>query len=267
MQGCGRLKDKIALVTGAAAGFGAASACRFAVEGAKVVCADLDLARAEDVVAQIKQNGGTALALEVDVASAQANAAMVEATHDRFGRIDVLFANAGIAGAGTAIDVTEESWAMVLDVNLKSVWLAVKYALPGMVEQGSGSVIATASVGGLVGLRGVLPYAAAKGGVIAMTKQLAYDFSSQGIRFNALCPGTVHTGLVEKTYRERLRLEGSTNLDHDVAAGLAEMTTRYPAGRLGEVDDIASAAVFLASDESSWITGTAMTVDGGYTAV
>ena len=267
MQGTGRLNNKVALVTGAGAGFGAASARRFAAEGAKVVCADLDPSRAEEVAAQIEQDGGLALALEVDVASTRANAAMVEATHDRFGRIDVLFANAGIAGPGTALDITEETWARVLDVNLKSVWLAVKYALPGMIEQGSGSVIATASVGGLVGLRGVLPYAAAKGGVIAMTKQLAYDFSGQGIRFNAICPGTVRTALVEETYSERLRLAGSTDLERDVAEGLAAMTERYPAGRLGEVDDVASAAVFLASDESSWITGTALPVDGGYTAV
>ena len=262
-----RLVDKVAVVTGAGAGFGAQSARRFAAEGAKVVCADLDFARAEAVADEISQSGGVAVALMVEVASAQSNASMVEAAYSRFGRIDVLFANAGIAGAGTAIEVTEETWDRVLDVNLKSVWLAARSVLPGMIEQRSGSVIATASVGGLVGLRGVLPYAAAKGGVVAMIKQLAYDFSGQGIRFNAVCPGTVHTGLVEETYRERLRLGGSDNIDRDVAAGLMEMTSRYPAGRLGTVDDVASAALYLASDESSWVTGTAMVVDGGYTAV
>ena len=262
-----RLVGKVAVVTGAGAGFGAQSALRFAAEGAKVVCADRDFARAEAVADQITQSGGTARALMVEVSAAQSNASMVEAVHSQFGRIDVLFANAGIAGAGSAIDVTEENWDRVIDVNLKSVWLAVKYALPGMIEQGSGSVIATASVGGLVGLREVLPYAAAKGGVIAMIKQLAYDFSAKGIRFNAICPGTVHTGLVEETYRERLRLAGSDDIDRDVTAGLLQMTSRYPAGRLGSVDDVASAALFLASDEASWITGTAMVVDGGYTAV
>lgn len=263
----GRLAGKVAVVTGAGAGFGEAAATRFAAEGARVLCVDRDPDRAGSVAERITRDGGASVPFAADVASAHDNEAMVEAALRAYDRIDVVFANAGVAGPGSATNTTEDEWQTVVDVNLKSVWLAAKYALPTMIAQGSGSFVATASVGGLVGLKGVLPYAAAKGGVVAMVKQMGYDYSHHGIRFNAICPGTIRTQLVDETYRERLRRAGSTDLDRDVAAGLSEMTGRYPAGRLGDVQDVSSAALYLASDESAWVTGTAMPVDGGYTSV
>jgi NAD(P)-dependent dehydrogenase (short-subunit alcohol dehydrogenase family) len=265
--GTGRLAGKVAVITGAGSGLGRASALRFAEEGALVACVDLS----EDAVAvtadQIVGAGGQAVALGADVSVAADAERMTAATIRAFGRVDVVFANAGIPGAGNAMELEEEVWNRVIDVDLKGVWLSSKYALRDMVARGSGTIINTASTGGVVGIAGIFPYAAAKGGVVAMTKQLVADFGLRGVRANAICPGVVPTPLVTDTYEARARAGGSRDVEADARAALDEAAKKYPAGRLGRVEDVAALALFLASDESSWITGQAIAVDGGYTAV
>jgi NAD(P)-dependent dehydrogenase (short-subunit alcohol dehydrogenase family) len=184
-------------------------------------------------------------------------AAMATAVLADAGRVDVIFANAGIEGVGTAADLDEDSWTRVLDVDLKGVWLTSKFFLKSMVDNGGGSIVNTASIGGLVGVPGIFPYAAAKGGVIALTRQMAVDYAGAGVRVNSVCPGTVVTPLVERNWRAK---------DLDVAEQTARLADRHPLGRAGTPDDVAAAVLFLASDEASWITGQALTVDGGVTA-
>jgi NAD(P)-dependent dehydrogenase (short-subunit alcohol dehydrogenase family) len=263
----GRLAEKVALITGASSGLGRASALRFAAEGALVACVDLKEDVAAGTADEIVGAGGRAIALGADVSVAADAERMTAATIREFGRVDVVFANAGIAGSGNAMDLEEEVWDRVIDVDLKGVWLSSKYALRDMVARGSGTIVNTASVGGVVGIAGIFPYAAAKGGVVAMTKQVAADFGPRGVRANAICPGTVPTPLVTETYEARVRAGGSTDVEADARAGLDEAVKKYPVGRLGRVADVAELALFLASDESSWITGQAIAVDGGYTAV
>ena len=259
----GRLAGKVALITGAGSGLGRASALRFAEEGALVACVDLTEETAAVTADAIVGAGGRAVALRADVSVAKDAERMTADTITAFGRVDVVFANAGISGPGNAMDLEEGVWDRVIDVDLKGVWLSSKYALRDMVARGSGTIINTASIGGVVGVGGIFPYAAAKGGVIAMTRQLVVDFGSKGIRANAICPGAVPTALVTDTYEARVKASGSSNVEADARAALDEMAKKYPAGRLGRVEDIAALALFLASEESSWITGQAIAVAGG----
>ena len=263
----GRLAGKVALLTGAGSGFGEATALRFAEEGALVACVDLTENAAAVAAEKIVAAGGQAVALGADVSVAEDAERMTAATIREFGRVDVVFANAGISGPGNAMDLEEEVWDRVIDVDLKGVWLSSKYALRDMVARGSGTIINTASIGGVVGFGGIFPYAAAKGGVIAMTRQLVADFGSRGIRANAICPGTVPTPLVTETFMARVEASGSSNVEADARAALDERAKQYPAGRLGRVEDVAALALFLAGEESSWITGQAINVDGGFTAL
>ncbi|MEU1522501.1 SDR family NAD(P)-dependent oxidoreductase [Nocardia rhamnosiphila] len=262
MTTTGRLAGKIALVTGAGSGLGRASALRFAAEGAAVAVADLDPAAADSVTAEITAAGGHALPVTVDVTSDADSRRMIAATLGEFGCLDIVFANAGINGAGNAADTTEEEWDRVVAINLKGVWLTSKYALPHLIERRTGSIINQASMGGLIGLPGIFPYAAAKGGVIAMTKQMAVTYGPDNVRVNAICPGTIPTPLV---YRSRVE-RGAAEPDADQAALDADAAARFPLRRLGTPDDLASIAVFLASDEANWVTGGIYTVDGGRSA-
>lgn len=257
-----RLENKVAIVTGAASGIGEAAAKRFAAEGAKVLCADLSAGSLDTVVAAIVEQGGTAMAFEVDVTDREATEAMAAAAQRAYGDVDVLYANAGIAGVGSAISTEPAVWDRVIGVNLTGVWHCMRAVMPQMLGRG-GSIVNQASVGGLVGVQGIAPYAAAKAGVIGLTRQAAVEFGPEQIRVNAICPGTAPTPLVTETYEANA---GSGGDFDTIEEGLANATKKYPIGRLGTVDDIANLALFLASDESSWITGAVHIIDGGMTA-
>ncbi len=259
-----RLAGKVTVVTGAGSGLGRAAALRFAAEGARVGCADIDLDKAEAAAAEIAASGGQALAIQLDAASMADNDRMAKALIAAWGRIDVLYANAGIASVGSVTTVSEDEWDRVMAVHLKGTWLASRAIIPAMEAAGGGSIINQASIGALVGFSGIAAYAAAKGGIISLTRQAAIEYAHLGIRCNAVCPGTVPTALVKETYERRggLDLRNRMPLEQAMAAN----ATRYPLKRLGTAEDIANLAVFLASDESAWITGAVFPVDGGYTA-
>lgn len=241
----GRLEGKVCLITGAGSGIGRATALLFAREGARVFAADLDLGTAE----------ATGLdALQVDVTSEASVAAMVESVRESAGRLDVLFNNAGIAGVGSVTDTSLELWERVFAVNARGVFLCCKHAAPLMVEQGSGSIINMSSVIAEIGLGNRASYAASKGAVLALTRSIQVDLAASGVRVNALLPGTVHTPFVERYLRESYP---------SIEEGLAEISKRQITGTLLEPEDVAAAALFLASDESRFCLGTGLFVDGG----
>lgn len=245
-----RLDTKVAIVTGAGSGIGRATAVRFAAEGATVVIADVTGAEQETASAI----GEGAIAIHTDVSNAAEVKAMVETARERFGRLDIIFNNAGIEGLqGPTAECTEENFDRVIAVNLRGVFLGMKYAIPLMLEGGGGSIINTASVAGLVGFPGIPAYCASKGGVIQLTKTAALEYATSGIRVNAICPGIIHTPMVDRLIGDRPRMEAALNASE-------------PVGRMGSPEEIASAAVYLASDESAFVTGTTITVDGGYMA-
>lgn len=258
----GRVEGKVAIITGAGSGIGAATAKRYAAEGASVVCADLK--GASTTADAIVADGGEASAVEVDVSSLEDTERMAATATETYGTIDVLYANAGIAGIGTAMDCTPEMWNRVIAVNLTGVWLSMRSVLPVMTEKGSGSIINQASIGGIIGVPGISPYAAAKAGVIGLTKQAAIDFGADNVRINAIAPGTAPTPLVTETYEARAGISGQAADDPQEA--IRRNAERYPLKRLGTVDDIANLALFLGSDEASWITGGVYVIDGGITS-
>jgi NAD(P)-dependent dehydrogenase (short-subunit alcohol dehydrogenase family) len=249
----GRLAGKVAVVTGAGSGIGRAAALRFAAEGARVVCADVQDEAAEATAAQARAaaaEGGSdgepvAIGVGVDVVSSASVDAMVARALETYGRVDALYANAGVGGVGTAVSTDEAEWDRVVGVNLKGVWLCAKAVLPSMVEQGSGSIVNQASIGGLEGVPRVLAYAASKAGVIGITRQMA--------------PGTVVTPLVRGIWEQGAGLVGGSSEEERVASASA----LYPLRRVGRPEDIANLALFLASDESSWVTGAVYVIDGG----
>ena len=257
-----RLVGRRTIVTGAGSGIGQAAARLFAAEGARVLCADIDESSAMAVADEI---GEQAVGHRVDVANPEDCAAMVARAVEDFGGLDVVYANAGIAGAGRAADLEVEDWDRVIAVNLTGVWLSIKYAIPHLVEAGGRSLVLQASVGGVIGVPGIAPYAAAKAGVIGLARQMAVDYGPDNIRVNAICPGTVPTPLVRATYEKAGGFAAVADLGP--GAGIDDMiaaaVVRNPLGRLGTTADIANLALYLASDESSWVTGAAITIDGG----
>ena len=259
----GRLEGKTAIVTGAGSGLGAATVRRYAAEGARVMCADIDGPGVESTVAEIVAGGGEAIARRVDVTSSAECADMTAATIEAFGRIDVVFACAGIAGAGDAATTSEEEWDRVIAINLTSKWLTFKHALPAMIEQGSGSIIVQASIGGILGIPNIFPYAAAKAGCIGMVKQAAADYGAHGIRVNAIAPGTIVTPLVRESYAKG----GGMSASLGVEEGIRRAHERYPLGRLGTLEEFAQLATYVASDESAWTTGHTFVIDGGVSIV
>ena len=246
----GRVEGKVAIVTGAASGIGRATARLLAREGARVVVADIDAPGGEATVQAIQAAGGEADFVAVDVSSAGQVAALVSRAVERFGRLDVLHNNAYWAPLNTTVvTTTEEQWQRTIDVTLKSVFLGCKYAIPAMVAGGGGSIVNTASTAALVASPQFAAYAAAKGGVVALTRSVAFDFGAQHIRCNAVCPGLTETPATAPVLADAQRR--------------AWLTDKIVVGRIGQPDDIAAAVLYLASDESGYVTGQTLVVDGG----
>lgn len=254
----GRLQGRAALITGAGSGIGRATAELFSAEGAAVGVVDMSAESAEETVAKITAAGGHALALVADVTSAEAVEAVVAEAVSELGRLDVLYNNAGVDSRGSAAEATEEDWDRCFAVNVKGTFLCSKAVIPHLRNAGGGAIVNQGSVAGLVAVPNFAAYCAAKGAVVALTRSMAIDFAPHRIRVNAICPGTVFTPLMEPMLRAR----GGGDLE----AGLAKTLVKYPIGRLGTPEEIARVALFLSSDESSFMTGSIVTADGGMTA-
>jgi NAD(P)-dependent dehydrogenase (short-subunit alcohol dehydrogenase family) len=250
-----RLKDQTAIITGAAGGIGRASALLFAAEGARVMLLDIHGPGVDETARDIREAGGVALARVCDVADPAQVEEAVAAALEAFGRIDILFNNAGVDLSKELVDTTPEEWDRVLAVNLRSVYLMMRAVVPQMKRQGGGSIVNTASGVALRPRPTLAAYCASKGGVIALSKAAATELGDSGIRVNALCPGLIDTAM------NRRFIESHA----DPEEALARMMTNYPLGRMGTVDEVAHAALFLASAESGYVTGVAFAVDGGRT--
>jgi NAD(P)-dependent dehydrogenase (short-subunit alcohol dehydrogenase family) len=248
-----KLADKVALITGGNSGIGSATAALLAKEGAAVVLTGRNTERGEQVAQSINNDGGQAMFIQSDVRVAEECRAAVEETLDRFGRIDLLFNNAGVLHPRTVPECTEEEWDETIDSSLKGAFLMSKYALPSMIERGSGSIIHTSSGWGILGGGRAAAYCAAKGALIIMAKAMAIDHGPHGIRVNCVCPGDVQTPMMPDEAAKR-----SMSWE-EYLAGASER----PLGRVGTADEIANAVLFLASDDSSFVTGESLVVDGG----
>lgn len=252
-----KLKGKVAIITGAGSGIGRATALLFAREGAKVVVADLVERVGVETVGDIKAGGGEAVFVRVDVSHGVEVERMVRVAVETFGRLDILFNNAGLTLPAMVTETTEELWQKSLDVNLKGVMLGCKYAIPEMQKVGGGSIINTASMLGLVASSRQAPYCAAKGGVVLLTKQVALDYARDNIRVNCICPSEVDTPMHRKFIEE----------SPDPEATKKRLLERIPLNRVAQPEEIATTALFLAGDDSSYVTGVALPVDGGLTAL
>ncbi|MDZ7343900.1 MAG: SDR family oxidoreductase [candidate division KSB1 bacterium] len=250
-----RLANKVALITGAASGIGRESAHLFAKEGAKVVVVDINEAAGQETVSRIRAGGGQAAFMRADVSKAAEAQAMIEFAERTFGKLDVLFNNAGIFPDqdGSVVETEEAIWDLVMKVNLKGVFFGCKYGIPALLRAGGGSIINTASFVALMGAAtSQIAYTASKGGVLAMTREIAVEFARQNIRVNAICPGPVETPLLAQLLSDPARRQ--------------RRMVHIPMGRLARAQEVAHAALFLASDEASYINGATFTVDGGITA-
>ncbi|MCC7354345.1 MAG: glucose 1-dehydrogenase [Anaerolineae bacterium] len=250
-----RLADKVALITGAGSGIGREAALLFAQEGAKVVVVDVNAKGGQETVSLIRNAGGEATFTRADVSKASDAQAMIGFAETTYGKLNVLFNNAGIFPDqdGSVIETEEEVWDLVMNVNLKGVFLGCKYGIPALLRAGGGSVINTASFVALMGAAtSQIAYTASKGGVLSMTREMAVEFARRNVRVNALCPGPVETPLLAALLSDPARRQ--------------RRLVHIPPGRLARAREIAQAALFLASDESSYINGATFTVDGGITA-
>jgi len=244
--------NKVAIVTGGSFGIGKATAIAFAKKGAKVVIADW--VEDSETTNAVKAFGGDAIFIKCDVSKTADVKAMIEKTIATFGRLDYAFNNAGIEGSnGTTQECTEENWDKTIGVNLKGIWLCMKYEIPEILKQGNGVIINCASIAGLVGFPGLPAYVASKHGVIGLTKTSALECAKLGIRVNAVCPGAIKTPMID-------RITGNKKEVEEKFAGME------PIGRLGQPEEVANAVLWLCSDEASFVTGHAMAVDGGWVA-
>jgi NAD(P)-dependent dehydrogenase (short-subunit alcohol dehydrogenase family) len=251
----GRLDGKVALITGAASGMGKVAAMLFATEGAAVVVADVTDDVGEATAEAINGDGGSAAYVHADVSNASEVDAMIGFTIERFGALHVLYNNAGVfpSDDGSVLGTPEETWDRVMAINLKGVFLGCKYGIPAILDSGGGSIINVASFVALMGAATAqIAYTASKGGVLSMTREIAVEFARKNIRANALCPGPIETPLLAELMSDPARRE--------------RRLVHIPIGRLGQAHELANAALFLASDESSFMTGATFVVDGGITA-
>jgi NAD(P)-dependent dehydrogenase (short-subunit alcohol dehydrogenase family) len=247
-----RLRGKVALITGGGSGMGRASSLLFAREGATVAVVDRADEAGEETVRLIEADGGTASFIHADVADAADVENMVETTVKTYGRLDVLFNNAGIEGPSVnLLEYGEDDWARIIAVNLTAVYRAMRAAIPHMIEQGGGVILSTASVAGLVGLARSSAYSAAKAGVIGLSRTVALEYGPRNIRVNCICPGFIATPMLDRVLGDRPE---------------EALHRLFPLRRVGTADDIAHAALFLASDESAYVTGVPFVVDGGFAA-
>ena len=251
-----RLRDKVCIITGGGSGIGRAVCLLFAREGARLTVADKRKDAAEAVAAECRSIGAPAFALEIDVSKAADAKRLVDATTEAFGRLDVLVNNAGYGIAGSVLETDEQDWEDLMAVNVRGVFLCTKYAIPAMAAGGAGSIVNTASVVAGVGIKDRAAYCASKGAVAALTRAVAIDHIANGIRCNAIAPGTIDTPY----FTEILAAS------RDAAAARKQLEARQLMGRLGTPEEIAAGILFLASDESSFATGSILTIDGGMTA-
>ena len=251
------LAGKVALVTGGGSGIGRETALGFARRGARVVVADRNAAAGEQTARLIADTGGDSTFVASDVSKASDVEAMIKRCVEVYGRLDCAHNNAGISGSGGAVrgptaDYSEESWDAVIGINLKGVWLCMKYELQQMLSQGGGAIVNTASIAGLVGIPGNIGYVASKHGVVGLTRAAALEYAARNIRVNAVCPGYIDTPLIEALTSD--------------APTRAAIEARHPQGRLGQPGEIADAVLWLCSDAASFVNGHTLTVDGGYVA-
>jgi NAD(P)-dependent dehydrogenase (short-subunit alcohol dehydrogenase family) len=252
------LAGKVALVTGGSSGIGRASALTFAREGAKVMVADVVVGGGEETVGMIKKAGGEASFVKVDVSKAAEVEAMVKKAVATYGGLECAFNNAGIAGeVGPTAECTEENWERILAINLKGVWLCMKYEIAQMLKQGGGSIVNTASQLGLVGCEEQPAYVASKHGVVGLTKTAALEYAKSGIRVNAVCPGPTDTPIIERILSQQPQIAKQI---------MERVMAREPMGRIGRAEELGEAVVWLSSEAASFVTGHTMVVDGGYVA-
>lgn len=245
-------KNKVVIITGGSYGIGKATAISFSKKGAKVVIADW--IEDKETLNQIKANGADAIFIKCDVSKAEDVQLMIKKTIETFGQLDYAFNNAGIEGIrGSTMDCSEENWDKTLAINLKGVWLCMKYQIPELLKQGKGSIVNCASIAGMIGYPDLPAYVASKHGIIGITKTAALEFAKSNIRINAVCPGVIKTAMID-------RLTGNKKEAEDQYASME------PIGRLGTPEEVANAVLWLSSDEASFVTGNAMAVDGGWLA-
>lgn len=247
---------KVAIITGAGSGIGLATARLMAAQGARVVVSDWNQESGEAAAAGLRAAGAEAIFVRADVSKADQVANMVQTAVSRFGRLDILVNNAGYIFAKTVEDMAEDEWDLVMDINAKGVFLGCKYAIPEMRKSGGGAIVNVASISGLVGLPQQSGYCASKGAVVQLTRQVALDYAGQGIRVNAVAPGSIET----KVLTDYLEQQG------DAARARAEIVAAHPIGRTAQPEEVAEVIVFLCSEKASFVTGAIYSVDGGYVA-
>lgn len=248
------LKNKVVIVTGAASGIGASSAVLFAREGAKVVVADIQKELGEKIVSQIQAEKGEAIFIKCDVSSEDDVKNLISKTVEKFGRVDCAFNNAGIEGVeGDTLSCTNENWQRTMEINLKGIWLCMKYEIPEMLKNGGGAIVNCSSIAGIVGFEGLPAYVASKHGVVGLTQTTALEFAHKNIRVNAICPGVIDTPMVNR-------------ITHGEESERKLYSESEPLGRMGRPEEIASAALWLCSDASSFVTGHPLVADGGWGA-